>query len=266
MKIRLLPVVVILALAALTLAEGQTTLTPGLFINGGGVARGVLLAPTSSDCTAPTYAISGDANTGWTSTAADTAVTCTGGTARITTTSASVILAPALLPAAPKLTAGSATGVTVDNIGEVRELVYKATIAETAFVCADVTCDVTIATLPAKTLVTGAVADLTEAFACTATCTSSTLSLILGRGAGGAEFLASFDADAAAAVFGDADAEMGSTMTRAAAIQAGSPEAWASTQAVVIRLTSGTGNIGDGDATNLSSGSVTIYLTTKALP
>lgn len=171
-----------------------------------------------------------------------------------------------LIPSAPAITVGSGTGITVNTATEVREVVYKVTIAHTNYVAAAVTADATIGTLPAKTLVTGVMADLTQAFACAVTCTSTTLSFILGRGAGGAQFLASFDADAAAGQFGDADAELGTTMARAAAIQAGSPEAWASTQAVVLRLTSGTGNIGTGAATNLSQGSVTIYLTTKTLP
>lgn len=166
----------------------------------------------------------------------------------------------------PQITSGAATGIALNNAGELREVVYKVTVTPAAFIAAAVTADATIATLPAKTQITAVLADLTQTFACTATCTSSTLSMVLGRGAGGAQFLASFDADASATQFGDADAEMGTTMTRAAAIQGGSFEAWASTQAVVLRLTSGTGNIGNGAATNLSQGSVTIYLVTRVMP
>lgn len=190
-----------------------------------------------------------------------------GGDINLARTSSGVLgLTGALTVSAPALTVGSGTGVTVNDVGSLRELVYKVTIDRTAFVAAAVTSDVTIATFPAKTQLVAVMADLTQTFACTATCTSSTLSFVLGRGSGGAQFLASFDADAAAAQFGDADAELGTTMTRAAAIQAGSFEAWASTQAVVLRLTSGTGNIGNGSATNLSQGSVTIYLVARVLP
>ena len=171
-----------------------------------------------------------------------------------------------LFTGAAGITAGSGTGITVNNAGEFRETAYKVTIDEAAFLTAGVTSDVTIATLPAKTLLTGIVADLTEVFACSSVCTSATLSIVVGRGAGGNEFLASFDADAATAVFGDADGELGTTMARAAAVQAGSPEAWASTQAVVMRLTSATGNIGDGALNTLSTGNVTVYLTAKVLP
>jgi hypothetical protein len=160
--------------------------------------------------------------------------------------------------AAPGITIGSGTGITVGNAGEVRDLDYVVTIASTAFVCAATTCDVTIGTLPAKTLLYPSIAEITTTFACTATCTSSTLSFLLGKGSGGAEYLASFDADAATGVFGDADAELGTLLTRAAAIANGTYHT--TSQAVVLRLTSGTGNIGNGAATNLSQGSVTITL------
>lgn len=166
-----------------------------------------------------------------------------------------------LFLAAPAITPGAATGVTVNNSGEVKELQYQVTVATTAFTCAAVTCDVTIGTLPADTFLVRVDAKLTTTFACTATCTSSTLSFILGKGAGGSEYLASFDADAATGVFGDADAEMGTLMTRAAAIQGGTYNT--ASQAVVLRLTSGTGNIGTGAATNLSQGSVNFTLTTR---
>lgn len=162
------------------------------------------------------------------------------------------------------VTVGSATGLTVNNAAAVQDVVYKATIATTAFVCAATTCDVTIATLPATTWLKNVTAQITTTFACTATCTSTTLSFILGKGAGGSEYLASLDADAATAVFGDADAEMGTLLTRAAAIQGGT---WtAATQTVVLRLTSGTGNIGNATVTNLSQGAIVIWLTTTKLP
>lgn len=165
---------------------------------------------------------------------------------------------------AASATAGSATGLTVATNGYLQTGVYKVTVATTAFVCAATTCDLTIGTLPANTWLTNATAQITATFACTATCTSSTLSFVLGKGSGGAEYLASFDADAATGYFGDADAEMGTLMTRAAAIQGGTFTS--GTQAVVLRLTSGTGNIGTGAATNLSQGAITIWLKTTVLP
>src|SRR6185295_4741634 len=64
-------------------------------------------------------------------------------------------------PSSSQITSGSGTGITVNSSGLVRDTVYKVTIASTAFVCNAVTCDVTIGTLPAKTWLKMAFADLT---------------------------------------------------------------------------------------------------------
>ena len=164
----------------------------------------------------------------------------------------------------PRITAGSGTGVTVNDIGSVRRSVYKVTVDRTQFIAAAVTADVTIATLPAKTRLVGVYADLTTQFACTVTCTSSTLSMTVGTAAGGAQILASFDADAAAAVFGITDGQLGTAMTAAARVQ-NAYLSWAGT-IISARLTSGTGNVGTGAATNLSAGVVTFYLICEILP
>lgn len=157
-------------------------------------------------------------------------------------------------------TVGSGTGVTnCQDLGGA----IRCTIARTQFIANAVTADFTVTTLPVNTRVLTADASLTAAFACSATCTSSTLSFVLGKGAGGAEYLASFDADAATGWFGDADAELGTLLTRAAAINGGTFSAAA--QAVVLRITSGTGAVGTGAATNLSTGSITVYLTYSSM-
>lgn len=167
----------------------------------------------------------------------------------------------------PAITIGAGTGLTLVNSGEVRTLVYKFTVASTAFVCAAVTCDVTVGTLPAKTFVSHAIADLTTTFACTATCTTATLSATLGKTAGGNQYLISFDADAATAQFGDAAAELGASLNPATVPTInGDVASWSGTTAVVMRLTSAVGNIGDGAATNLSQGTVTFYITTTKMP
>jgi hypothetical protein len=163
----------------------------------------------------------------------------------------------------PAVTVGSGTGITVNDTGQLRELTYKVTVASTAFICNAVTCDVTIATLPASSWLMNVTASLTTTYACASVCTTSTLSMVLGKGSGGAEYLASLDADAATGIFGDADAELGTLLVRAAAIQGGTYTA--GTQTVVLRLTSGTGVVGTGAATNLSQGSITFWLKTLAL-
>ena len=162
-----------------------------------------------------------------------------------------------------RVTAGSGTGVTVDQVGTVRRQVYKVSVIQSHWIANDVTQDLTIATLPAKTRITDVIADVTQVFACTAVCTTATLSMVVGKGAGGSEYLDSFDVDAALAVVGDLDSERGASLD---GIINGEIPSWASTQTVVARLTSGTGNLGDDATTNLSGGDITFYLTTERLP
>ena len=88
----------------------------------------------------------------------------------------------------------------------------------------------------------------------------------VGITAGGTEFLASADIDAAIATFGDADAEVGSKLNAAGATNGGYIPAWGTTQAVIARFISGTGNFGDGAVTNLSAGSVTFYIRATVMP
>src|SRR3972149_548748 len=110
-------------------------------------------------------------------------------------------------------------------------------------VAAATTCDLTTATPPAKAFLKAVIADLTTTYACTAVCTTATLSGTLGTSAGGTQLLASMDLDAAAAQFGDADAELGATMNAAArtangALFNGVLMSWASTTTVTYRITS----------------------------
>ena len=170
-----------------------------------------------------------------------------------------------------KVTAGSGTGVTVNETATVRSVVYKVTVLSTNCIAAAVTCDLTIATLPAKTFLKSVFVDLTTTYACTATCTTATLSGTLGTTAGGTQLLASMDLDAATTQFGDADAELGATMNAAArsangALFNGVLMSWSATTTVTYRITSGTGNLGDGAATNLSQGAMVFYLVTEVFP
>jgi hypothetical protein len=174
----------------------------------------------------------------------------------------------ALASSSANITVGSGTGVTVNDAGSLKTEVYKVTVLSTNFIANATTADVTLATLPAKTAIAAVVADLTQTFACTATCTTATLSMTCGKTAGGAEYLLSFDADAATGQFGITQATIGASLKYATppATLLGDLPAWASTTAVQCRLTSGTGAVGTGSATNLSQGSITFYLTTTRMP
>lgn len=170
-----------------------------------------------------------------------------------------------------RITAGSGTGVTVNAVGSVTQEVYKVTVLYTNCIAASVNCDLTIGTLPAKTYLVQVLADLTVPYVCAVTCTTATLTGTLGRSAGATEFLAAFDADAAAALFGDANAELGTEMIAAARVANGALipgvlGSWTATTTLVYRLNSGTGDLGTGAATNLNAGSVTFYIVTSKMP
>ena len=164
------------------------------------------------------------------------------------------------------LLAGSALAFDLERPAMPVTRVVSYTIPYTAVISAAVTHDVTITTLPARAVVKTAVARVTTPFVCAAVCTTATLSATFGKTAGGTELLASFDLDAAAAVFGDADGEVGSGLTAAGGTNGGYIPAWTTTQAVIVRMTSGTGNWGDGAVTNLNAGSVTVWVVYEAVP
>ena len=159
---------------------------------------------------------------------------------------------------------------TVTDEGSLVTQVYQvsvtATTCATAFEAAALTADCTIATLPVKTRLTAVYGDVTEAFTCSGTCTG-TKTIGAGITGGGTEILAAALDVAATGQFGLADADLGSAMTRAAAIQGGYLPSWSATTDVIVRFTSGTGNWGDGaGATFVDAGAITLTLITERLP
>jgi hypothetical protein len=161
------------------------------------------------------------------------------------------------------VTVGSGTGILVNTNGELRRQTYKVTVGFSNFIANAVTADVTLATLPAKTVVYGLIADVTQAFVCAATCTTATLSITCGKTAGGNEYLLSADIDAAAATFGDGIAEVGAAIN---ATNLKDIPSMSATTTLQCRVTSGTGAVGTGTVTNFNAGSITYYLDYAVLP
>lgn len=165
------------------------------------------------------------------------------------------------------VTVGSGTGVTVNDTGSVRDVVYEVTVTYTNVVSNAVTHDLTIATLPAKTFIKHVVADLTTPFVCAQTCTTATLSATVGSAAGGNQYLLSFDIDAAAAQFGDIAAELGASINPTSVpTMNGALGSWASTSPVSLRITSAVGDLATAGVTNLNAGVITFYITTTKMP
>lgn len=167
-----------------------------------------------------------------------------------------------------QIVATTQAGAVIVDPGSNRFTTYVVTIPFSTFTAAAVTQDITVATVAKKFKVLFLIADLTQAFVCAATCTTSTLSMTCGKTAGGAEYLASFDADAATATLGLTSAQGGTVFVTGAAVpvQGGDIPSWTANTTVQCRMTSGTGNVGTGTATNFNAGSLTFYLTGMALP
>lgn len=159
------------------------------------------------------------------------------------------------------MTCGSGTGVTCTDYGGM----LKVTVTRLNCVANAQTCDVTLATAAAKTKIYSVVADITQAYTCSATCTTSTLSATTGKTAGGNEYLLSFDIDAAVARFGLTAAQTGASLAASSA-QGGDVPSWTGTTAINARITSGTGNLGNGSVTNLGAGSITFYIEYTLFP
>jgi hypothetical protein len=163
----------------------------------------------------------------------------------------------------PTLTyTGAAAGTTVayNNLANVG--LYKITVPHAVWVAAAATQDLILLTLPAKAMITNIILDVTVAFAGLA----GTITLKGGVSAGGVELLAEADVKTAIARFGLADAELGTSMVRAAAIGGGYTPSWTATTSVQCRLTSGTGDIGAAGVTNLSAGTAVFYITVLNRP
>ena len=154
-----------------------------------------------------------------------------------------------------QITAGTGTGLTVNSAGNVNRQVYKVTVDYTGFSAAALTADHTIATLPAKTKIVGFYADTTVAYSGGAVATAT---LMVGKTAGAAEYIAVHNVKSAVIIKGLLDADMGSELTRAAAIQGGALVNWTTTTTVVARITTTSAN------TNaLTAGSTTFYIITE---
>jgi hypothetical protein len=171
-----------------------------------------------------------------------------------------------------QITAG--TDVTVTNPGDVTIARYQATITPASggatncatqaagFKAAALTADCVIATIPAGSKIIGAYADVTAGFTCSGTCTG-TKTFSLGISAGGVEIFAAGLSVTALARFGLLDADMGTQMTRAAAIQGGYLPSWTGTTTITARFTSGTGNWGNASVTFVNAGSIKFTVLTQ---
>lgn len=157
---------------------------------------------------------------------------------------------------AKQITAGSGTGITLGSAGYLNRQVYQVIVTYAAYADTDTTKGIVIATLPAKTKIVGFYADTTTKYTGGAVSAATLEVGITAEGA--AEILAAHDVFTAAVTKGLADADMGTSMTRAAQIQGGYLPSWTGTTAIYATIDTTTGN------TNaLTQGSTTFYIETE---
>lgn len=147
--------------------------------------------------------------------------------------------------------------VTTLESGAVYRHSYKVSL-DRSFTGAALTADVVIATLPAKTRLVSIIADTTTVFSGGGV---TACAMTVGTSVGGAQLIASYDCFTAPVVKGLVDADMGTSMTRAGAVQGGLIPSWSSNTPVHVRITTTTAN------TNaLTQGVTVFYLITERAP
>lgn len=147
-------------------------------------------------------------------------------------------------------------GVAALAIGGVGQNFSSFTAPYTAFQIDGLTQDLTICSIPPRSKITGVIADTTVAFAGPA----GTLNLRFGTTTGGQELLLDHDVKSGTTTKGLADADLGASITRAAAVFGGYLPSWSSATNLKARLTSSSGVLN-----GLNAGSVTFYVTLAPL-
>lgn len=154
----------------------------------------------------------------------------------------------------PAGTNASGTGVTIDKSGQLNTTHRRVQATFAAFSAAALTADLTVYTLAAGERLISVIADTVQNFHGGGT-TAATL--IVGTTAGGNDLILSHDVWTAAITKGLADADLGTSINRANAVQGGYMSSFSATQIISARLTTVTSN------TNaLTQGFVRFYITT----
>lgn len=151
------------------------------------------------------------------------------------------------------------TGITTGYNGALRSVSFKITVGFQATIAAALTQEFALGVIPARARVRSVITDTTQAFAHGA----NTFSARVGKTAGGQEYILDHNVGATGQK-GLADADMGASLTRAAAVQGGDIPSWSATTTLYLRITKVGANLGTGSATSQTAGSITVYLTIDA--
>ncbi len=167
---------------------------------------------------------------------------------------------------ASDVTASEAAGVTSELNGRQTRGLLKVTVAKEAFTAAAQAEAVVLATLPAKARVVSCVVDVTEGFVLDAAAMTLEVGVDDGDTPDPDALIVSAAVGTDDTQLGLADADLGAGLAAATAVQGGTVPNWAGTADVTLTLTSDDEDLGDGDVTALTAGSVTIYLVVELMP
>jgi len=150
----------------------------------------------------------------------------------------------------------SGTGITVNYIGNHMAGKYQVTILNTAWTAAALTQDRTLFTVPAQTQVTRIVARTTVPYAGTG---ATVYTLRVGHTVGGQEYILDHDVRTAAVNKGLLDADLGTSINRANAVQGGHVPSMTVSTAISARLTS------DVNISNITAGTTIFEISVEAV-
>lgn len=141
------------------------------------------------------------------------------------------------------------------SVKGVSTVIQKYTIPYTYLVDASTTANFAFINIEAGGKVVGVYANVTQAFVLGA----ATISLAIGYGGSSNEFILTKAVSGFTGPIGQADADLGTALARATAVQSGYIDLSATTT-VTARFTSTSGNFGTGTVTSTTAGSVVIYV------
>ena len=141
------------------------------------------------------------------------------------------------------------------SVKGVSTVIQKYTIPYTYLVDASLTANFAFLDIQAGGKVVGVYANVTQAFVLGA----STINLAIGYGGSSNEFILAKAVSGFTGAIGQADADLGTALARATAVQSGYINLSA-TATVTARFTSTVGNFGNGTVTTATAGSVIIYV------
>lgn len=142
--------------------------------------------------------------------------------------------------------------------GRLTRSLFKVTIPNSVWTAAATSQSIVFGTLVGKSKIVGIYADTTQAYAGLA----GTIALKFDNASGGSGLLLSADVKTAPVTQGLLAADLGAKLDAAGAVQGGYV-AWSGQTSLYATLTSGSGNLGNGTVTNLTTGSTTVYVETE---